>query len=111
MQKFVSQPSDKLDGIYKVARWNEVTSEYEELATPYLTEADANNAAKQFNEGYNEELAREYEYVHQDELINKYHSFANSPEIQKRNAAKEFFDRFPYQRDVCEDILKEMGNE
>lgn len=108
MQEFVPWPSDKLDGIYKVARWNKTTSKYEELPTSYLSEADAFNAAEQFNKEYKEELTLEYEYEHQDELIDKYHGFANSPDIQKQNAAKEFFDRFPFQRDVCEQIKKEI---
>ena len=111
MQKFVSQPSDRLDGIYKVARWNEINFKYEELPIPYLCEYDAVLAAGQFNEEYEEEQAREYERVHQNELIDKYYGFANSTDIHKRNAAREFFSRFPYQRDVCEKLLRDMGDE
>lgn len=110
MQKFVSQPSEILTGVYKVARWNELSSKYEELNTIYLSEEDAKDAARQLNKDYEEEhkLEREYERKHQDELIDKYHSFAISGNIQQKNAAIEFFTRFPYQRDVCDEILKQM---
>ena len=108
MQKYISQPSDALDGIYKVSRWNEVTQKYEEMATSYLCEEDSKDAARQFNKDYEDEFARQYEFEHQDDLIRKYHDYAISPEIQKRNSAREFFDRFPYQRDVCESIIKDL---
>lgn len=110
MQKYISQPSDNLDGTYEVARYNEVSLKYEKLGTPYLYEEDAKNAASRLNEDYEKELAQQYEFEHQNELIDKYHNFALSSEIQKQNAAREFFNRFPYQRDVCEKILKDMDD-
>ena len=75
-----------------------------------VVEEDAKNAASRFNEDYGRGLAQQYEFEHQDELIDKYHNYAFSSEIQKQNAAREFFTRFPYQRDVCEKILKDMDN-
>lgn len=35
-----------------------------------------------------------------------YHEYALSSDSQKRNAARSFFSRFPYQRDVCGQILR-----
>lgn len=31
-----------------------------------------------------------------------------SDDIQKNNAAREFFSHFPYHRDVCDEILAEL---
>lgn len=47
-------------------------------------------------------------HEHQDDLISKYHYYALSKETQKQNAAEEFFNRFPYQRDVGKKILADM---
>ena len=69
---------------------------------------ETESAARQLNIEYEEDLANQYEFEHQNELISKYHGFAISSDVQKRNSAREFFERFPYQRDVCEEILKNM---
>ena len=98
MQKYVSQPN--INGKYEVARFNEHKVQYEVIESGY-TENEAKERAFELNKD-------DYEYEHQDDLISKYHDYALSKDIQKRNAAEEFFRRFPYQRDVCEKILTEM---
>lgn len=105
MQKYVSQPSSNLDGTYDVARWNEITNQYEVIERNYPTDEQAKGRAHQINEQYQQDL---YEFENQDALIDKYHNYAQSSDQQKRNAAREFFMRFPYQRDVCDEILKEI---
>lgn len=104
MLMFVSQPSDKLDESYEVARWNEVKKEYEVIETGYPTEQSAKDSASQLNADYERDL---YEYEHQDNLIDKNHGYAQSDDLQQRNSAREFFKRFPYQRDVCDQIIKD----
>lgn len=107
MQKYVSQPSDRLDDTYDVARWNEVTNQYEVIERYFPTEEQSKERAQQINEQYQQNL---HEFENQDALIDKYHTFAQSSDTQKRNAAREFFMRFPYQRDVCNRILREAYN-
>lgn len=101
-QKYVSQPN--MNGKYEVARFNVASKQYEVIGTEYTTEEEAKERALELNMDYKDD----YEYEHQDELISKYHNYALSKDTQKQNAAKEFFTRFPYQRDVCEEILAEM---
>ena len=100
-QKYISQPN--INGKYEVARFNMRTNQYEVIESGY-TEDEAKERALELNKEYKDD----YEYKHQDDLINKYHDYALSKDIQKRKAAEEFFSRFPYQRDVCEEILAEM---
>lgn len=98
-QKYVSQPN--INGKYEVARFNVVSKQYEVIETGYTTENEAKERAFELNKD-------DYENEHQDDLINKYHDYALSKDNQKRNAAEEFFSRFPYQRGACEEILTEM---
>lgn len=98
IQKYISQPN--INGKYEVARFNAVTKQYEAIESGY-TEIIARERASELNKD-------DYEYEHQDELISKYHDFALSEDAQKQNAAKEFFSRFSYQRDVCKEVLAEM---
>lgn len=107
MQKYVSQPSYLLDGTYEVARWNEVANQYEVIERNFPKEEQARERALHINEQYQQDL---HEFENQDALIDKYHTFAQSSDTQKRNAAREFFMRFPYQRDVCNSILREAYN-
>lgn len=107
MQKYVSQPSDRMDGTYEVARWNEVSNQYDVIEHNFPTEEQAKERAHHINEQYEQDL---YEFENQDALIDKYHTYAQSSDSQKRNAAREFFIRFPYQRDVCDEILKEINS-
>lgn len=106
MQKFNTIPNDS--GKFDVARWNDVTQQYEIVERGYLTQEEAKKRAKELCSDYKKECQREYEEQHQNELISKYHGYAVSDDIQKRNAAREFFERFPFQRDVCDTILKKM---
>lgn len=101
-QEYVSQPN--INGEYEVARFNVVTKQYEVIEFGYTTEDEAKERALELNKDYKDD----YEYEHQDDLISKYHDYALSKDNQKRNAAKDFFARFPYQRDVCKEILAEM---
>lgn len=96
IQKYISQPN--INGKYEVAKFNVVTRQYEVIESGY-TEKIARERASELNKD---------EYEHQDELISKYHDYALSKDAQKQNAAKEFFSSFPYQRDVCKEVLAEM---
>ncbi len=98
-QKYVSQPN--INGKYEVARFNVVSKQYEVIETGYTIENEAKERAFELNKD-------DYEYEYQDDLINKYHDYALSKDNQKRNAAEEFYSRFPYQRGACEEILAEM---
>ena len=105
MQKFVAEPSDKLDGTYCVSSWNEKLQQYVVIERNYLTADAAKERAAQLNEEYETD---NYEFEHQNELISKYHGYAVSGEIQKQNAAREFFKSFPYQKETCKKILKDL---
>ena len=105
MQRYVAEPSDKLDGTYCVSVWNAISNQYEVIERDLLSEYEAKEKACQLNEQYERE---NYEFEHQNELIDKYHDYAVSGEIQKQNAAREFFKSFPYQRETCEQILKQL---
>lgn len=98
IQKYISQPN--INGKYEVAKFNVVTRQYEVIESGY-TEIIARVRASELNKD-------DYEYEHQDELISKYHDYALSKYAQKQNAAKEFFSNFPYQRDVCKEVLAVM---
>lgn len=98
IQKYISQPN--INGKYEVAKFNVVTRQYEVIESGY-TEIIARVRASELNKD-------DYEYEHQDELISKYHDYALSKDAQKQNAEIEFFSSFPYQRDVCKEVLAEM---
>lgn len=87
MQKYVSEPNLQLDGCYIVSVWNEVKSEYVPLEDGFLSQELAQERARQLNDDYQREI---YEYKHQNELIDKYHGYAHSDDIQKQNAAEAF---------------------
>lgn len=101
MQRYVAQPNE--DGTYEVARFNDITEQYEHVET-CLSEEDAKELAHDLNE-----QEKQYEFEHQNDLIDRYHGYAVSDDIQKNNAAREFFSHFPYQRDVCDEILSELN--
>ena len=105
MQQYISEPSQQLDGTYVVSRWNEITQQYDVIEKGYPIEELSKMRAHQLNEEHHYDV---YEYEHQNELISKYHDYALSEDTQQRNAAREFFMRFPYQREVCEDILSSL---
>lgn len=108
MQRYVAEPSDKLDGTYCVSVWNAIANQYEVIERDLLSEYEAKEKACQLNEQYERQ---NYEFEHQNELIDKYHDYAVSGEIQKQNAAREFFKSFPYQRETCEQILKQLEDD
>lgn len=106
MKKFVSEPSKDCDGTYVVSRWDEVNGDYIPLDNrKYVTKGQADAIAHMLNEEYEKDA---YEFEHQNDLISKYHDYAVSDDIQKRNAARAFFERFPYQRETCERILQNI---
>lgn len=104
MQNYVSESSDKLDGKYMVSAWNSIKSCYEPLEYNFKSEEQAKERARLLNE----EWQNDYENEHQNELIDKYYDYAISDDIQKQNAARNFFSRFPYQREVCNKILEKL---
>ena len=99
-QRFVAQPKE--DGTYEVACFNEITGQYEHVENCF-SEEEAKERAHQLNKE-----VEDFEYTHQNDLIDKYHGYAVSDDIQKNNAAREFFSHFPYQRDGCDEILAEL---
>lgn len=103
MQKFVSEPSKDCDGTFVVSRWDEIIGEYIPLDKKYPSNDQSEAIAHMFNEQYEKGA---YEFEHQSDLISIYHEYALSSDNQKRNAARAFFSRFSYQREVCEQILK-----
>lgn len=105
MQKYVSEPSKDCDGTYVVSRWDEVKNDYIPLDRKYVSKDQTDAIALILNEEYEKDI---YEFEHQNELINMYHEYALSSDNQKRNAARSFFSRFPYQRDVCDRILQKI---
>lgn len=102
-QKFVSQPSDKCDGSYVIAKWDEHLNQYQVIETNLCKDA-AIERAKCLCEEYIQEI---YELEHQTEMISKAHEFILSENVQKQNAAKEFLRRSKYQSDTCNETLKE----
>lgn len=52
MQKCVSQPSDKLYETFDVAKWNEVTQQYDMLETSFPNEYLSREMAKKLNDEY-----------------------------------------------------------
>lgn len=48
-QIFVSQPNDKCDGTYDVARWNVVKRQYEVIETGFPDEETAKERAAELN--------------------------------------------------------------
>lgn len=83
MQKFVSQPSDKCDGSYDIARWNEHLNHYQ-VIKENLSKDVAENLAKKFCE---ESIQEIYELEHQTEMNSQAHSFTISENVQEQNAS------------------------
>ena len=64
MQRYVAEPSDKLDGTYCVSVWNAISNQYEVIERDLLSEYEAKEKAFQLNEQYERENYEFDERVH-----------------------------------------------